>query len=155
MQHAKVRSFTLSELLVVMIITVIVVGIAFSVLSLVQRQIKGIEKNFSRTTELSLIEQRLWQDFDLHNNISYHGNKLILISDTDTVQYAFNENFTLRNNDTIPLKVSVKKSYYLGREVSSGNVDAISVSGDLEVPDHSIFVSSQHDAAHFMNQNGL
>ncbi|TEB40727.1 hypothetical protein D0809_29130, partial [Flavobacterium circumlabens] len=39
MAAGKVKSFTLSELLIVMIITAIVVGMAFSVLRLVQKQI--------------------------------------------------------------------------------------------------------------------
>ena len=152
MQPGKVRSFTLSELLVVMVITVIVVGIAFSVLTLVQRQIRGIEKNFSKTTELGLLEQQLWQDFNLHNRIYYSGTQLVMVSDIDTVNYAFTPDFTMRDSDTIPLRLTVVKSYYLGKEVRLGNVDAISVSADLEIPDYSIFVSSQHDAAHFMNQ---
>lgn len=43
----KVKSFTLSELLVVMIITAIVVGMAFSVLRLVQKQIHTIQKTMT------------------------------------------------------------------------------------------------------------
>ncbi|WP_299517042.1 prepilin-type N-terminal cleavage/methylation domain-containing protein, partial [uncultured Flavobacterium sp.] len=60
----KVKSFTLSELIVVMIITVIVVGIAFSVLLLVKKQIKGIEKNYQKTTQLALFEEKFWRDFN-------------------------------------------------------------------------------------------
>lgn len=155
MQSAKVKSFTLSELLVVMIITVIVIGIAFSVLSLVQSHIRGIEKNFSKTTELNLLEQQLWQDFNLHNSIYYSDTKLVMMSDIDTVNYAFTDDYTLRNKDTIPLKLIVAQSFYLGQIVKSGTIDAISISGSQEIPDYSIFVSSQHDAAHFMNHNGL
>jgi type II secretory pathway pseudopilin PulG len=155
MKPTKVKSFTLSEMLVVMVITVIVVGIAFSVLSLVQKQIRGIEKNFRKTTELSLLEQRLWQDFNEHNFAQYHNHKLVLKSETDTITYTFNPEYTLRDMDTIPLKTEITKMYYLGRETKSGPIDALSVSADKEVPDYSIFVSANHDASHFINNNGF
>ncbi len=155
MQPAKVKSFTLSEMLVVMIITAIVVGIAFSVLSLVQKQIRTVEKNFEKTTTLSLLEQRLWQDFNRHNTIKASNEQLILTSDIDTVMYHFQPNYTLRNRDTIKAKLTVDKFYYLGNEVESGYVDAISISAEKELPDYSIFISMQHDAAHFINQDGF
>lgn len=154
MQQTKVKSFTLSELLVVMIITAIVVGLAFSVLNLVARQIRTIEKNFQKNTELSLFEQRLWQDFNEHSTIKYSDSKLILLSDVDTVYYTFNEEHVLRNRDTIHTKLSIDNTYYLGRKVRSGYIDAISLSAK-ELPDYSIFVSSKSDASHFMNQDGL
>lgn len=154
MQHTKVRSFTLSELLVVMIITAIVVGLAFSVLNLVIKQIRTIEKNFQKNTELSLFEQRLWQDFNGHNTIKYSDSKLILLSDTDTVYYTFNEENIFRNRDTIRTKLSIVNTYYLGKKVRSGYIDAISLSAK-ELPDYSIFISSKSDASHFMNQDGF
>ena len=155
MQPTKVKSFTLSEMLVVMIITVIVVGIAFSVLSLVQKQIRGIEKNFQKTTELSLLEQQLWQDFNEHNFADYDGKKLIILSDIDTVSYIFSPEYTLRNTDTIPLKTEIAKLHYLGKEIKTGQIDAITISAHKEIPDYSIFVSAQHDASHFINNNGF
>lgn len=155
MEQIKIKSFTLSELLVVMVITAIVVGIAFSVLNLVQKQIRGIQKNYAKTTELALLEQHLWQDFNLHYNAIYNEQKLLLFSDTDTITYSFNTDYTLRNTDTIPLKIEVSRMYYLGKEVQSGAIDALSVAAEKELPDYSIFVSSKHDASHFINHDGL
>ena len=151
----KAKSFTLSELLVVMIITIIVVGIAFSVLSLVQRQIHSIRKNFAKTTELSLFEQRLWQDFNTHSDIIYIPGRIQLISDIDTVRYHFSGSYTLIDHDTIPVTLVIDKAYYRGQQKASGKIDAISVSAVKELPDYSIFVSTQLDAAHFMNTNGF
>ena len=155
MQSNKVKSFTLSELLVVMIITIIVVGITFSVLNLVQKQIRIISKNFQKTTELSLFEQRLWQDFNYHSTAVYSGSKLTFISDIDTVTYSFNEEFAMRNKDTIPLRLTIEKAFYFGREIRSGYIDAVSVSGQEELPNYSIFASGEKDATHFMNQDGF
>jgi hypothetical protein len=142
-------------MLVVIVITVIVVGIAFSVLSLVLKQIRGIEENFQKTTELSLLEQRLWQDFNKHNFVVLANNKITVSSISDTIVYIFENDYILRDLDTIPLKTEVQKAYYLGRETSSGYIDAVSISAYKEVPDYSIFVSAKHDAAHFINKDGI
>lgn len=154
MQGTKLKSFTLSEMLVVLIITAIVVGMAFSVLSLVQKQIRGIEKNFSKTTDLALLEQQLWQDFNEHNSIDLQNEKITMVSDTDTVQYVFKEGFVLRDTDTIDAKLKIDRAFYDGAEVKSGNINAISVSA-TELPDYMIFVYSQSDATLKMNQDGI
>jgi hypothetical protein len=153
--QAKINSFTLSELLIVMLITAIVVGIAFNVLNLVQKQIRFIENNFQSKNELSLIEQQLWQDFNTHNVINYTSGNLILQSDLDTIIYRFKSAFSLRNNDTIKLKLAVDKVYYYGREVKDGAIDAISISGNAVLPNYSIFVSTENDATHLINHDGL
>jgi len=155
MHIAKVKSFTLSEMLVVMIITAIVVGLAFSVLGLVQKQVHIIKRNFDKTTELSLLEQRLWQDFNSHNTLNYQDHKLVAISDTDTVTYSFSESFVLRNTDTIYTKLQIEKLLSNGNEVKSGYIDAIGISAESEIPGYSFFVFSSPDATLNMNKDGF
>jgi prepilin-type N-terminal cleavage/methylation domain-containing protein len=154
MQKNKIKSFTLPELLVVMIITAIVVGMAFSVLRLVQKQIHAIETNFNKTTGLVLFEQRLWQDFNELNTIQFNSkeNTLLLESEMDTVVYSFQENYIIRNNDTIKLKLMTNKFLFKGKEVQEGTIDALSISAKAELPDYEIFVSKKNDATLFMNQ---
>ncbi|MDI1305378.1 MAG: prepilin-type N-terminal cleavage/methylation domain-containing protein [bacterium] len=152
MPNNKIQSFTLPELLMVMIITAIVVGMAFSVLRLVQKQIHAIETNFNKTSSLALFEQRLWQDFNELNTIQFKDKSLLLESEMDTVVYSFQENYTLRNNDTIKLKVTTNKLFFKGIEVQEGNIDAVSISAKAELPDYEIFVSKKNDVTLFMNQ---
>lgn len=152
MKVTKVKSFTLSEMLVVMVITAIVVGIAFTVLNLVVKQIKGIEKNFQKATELSLFEQRLWRDFNTHNSLKYTSSGLYMFSSLDTTRYHFHKDYIVRNTDTIHVRIQVSNAYYMGKAVSSGYIDALALSGGQELPGHSIFVFSVNDAAHFMNK---
>lgn len=153
MPNNKIKSFTLPELLVVMIITVIVVGMAFSVLRLVQKQIHAIQTNFERTSSLALFEQRLWQDFNERNTIRFSEkeNSLLLESEMDTVVYFFQEKYILRNKDTIKLKLVVNKLFFKGKEVKEGDVDALSISAKAEIPDYEIFVSKKNDLTFFMN----
>lgn len=154
MSKNKIKSFTLSEILVVMVITAIVVGIAFSVLRLVQKQIHTIETNFQKTTSLALFEQKLWQDFNELNVIDYNENKhsMLMGSEVDTVLYSFQENYILRNNDTLKLKLGISMLYFEGKTVKEGNIDAISISGMAELPDYKIFVSKKNDLTLTMNQ---
>jgi competence protein ComGF len=154
MQKNKIKSFTLLELLVVMIITAIVVGMAFSVLRLVQKQIHVIETNFAKTSSLALFEQKLWQDFNELNTIQFNEdtNSLLMESEMDTVLYSFQENYILRNKDTIKLKLVANKLFFKGKEVKEGNIDALSISGIAELPDYEIFVSKKNDVTLSMNQ---
>lgn len=154
MAAGKVKSFTLSELLIVMIITAIVVGMAFSVLRLVQKQIHTIQTNFEKTSTLALFEQKLWQDFNEPHTINYNEQKhlLLMLSEIDTVTYSFREKYTLRNNDTIPLNLSVQKIFANGKEVQNGSIDAITISAAATLKDYEIFVSKKNDVTFFMNQ---
>ena len=152
MAAGKLKSFTLAELIVVMIITAIVVGMAFTVLRIVQKQIHTIQTNFDKTSTLALFEQRLWQDFNEPHNIVYNKNELIMISEIDTIKYSFQENFTMRNQDTIKLKISPNKAFFKGKEITNGSIDAISIFADTELPEYEIFVSKKNDITLFMNQ---
>jgi prepilin-type N-terminal cleavage/methylation domain-containing protein len=150
--NTKIKSFTLPELLIVMIITAIVIGMAFSVLRLVQKQIHTIERNFDKTSTLALFEQRLWQDFNELNTIQVHKETLLLTSEMDTVMYSFQDAYILRNTDTIKLKLVVNDFLFLGKKTKEGTIDAISISGALELPDYEIFVQKKNDVTLFMNQ---
>lgn len=154
MAKNKIKSFTLPELLVVMIITAIIVGMAFSVLRLVQKQIHTIQKNFDKTSNLVLFEQRLWQDFNEFSKVQFNSkeNSLLLESEMDTVFYSFQEDFTLRNTDTLKLKLGIVKILFAGKEVKEGDIDAITISGEAELPDYAMFVSKKNDVTFFMNQ---
>ena len=154
MTENKIKSFTLPELLVVMIITAIVVGMAFSVLRLVQKQIHSIQVNFEKTSSLALFEQKLWQDFNEMSTIQFNKkeNLLDMESEMDTVHYSFQENCILRNNDTIKLKLTTNKFLFKGREVEGGEIDALLISGKAELPDYEIFVSKKNDLTLSMNQ---
>jgi type II secretory pathway pseudopilin PulG len=157
MTNPKIKSFTLPELLVVMILTAIVVGMAFSVLRLVQQQIRAIETNFEKTSNLALFEQRLWQDFNETNSVQFNSkeNSLLLESEMDSVVYSFQENYTVRNTDTIKLQLATNKLFFKGKEVQEGVIDALSISGKAELPDFEIFVSKKNDLTYTMNQDGF
>lgn len=150
----KVKSFTLSELLVVMIITAIVVGMAFSVLRLVQKQISSIQSNYEKSTKLSLFEQRLWQDFNEYSKVNFNkqSNQLVLASELDSIVYVFEADYAIRNKDSVKVKLTVENVFYEGEKVTEGEIDAISISGEAELPKFKIFVSKKNDLTQKMNK---
>lgn len=155
--NRKVKSFTLSELLVAMIITVIVVGLAFTVLNLVRKQIILIEKNYNRTTELAFFKQRIWLDFNRSVEIGYNENenKLTLKSEYDTIYYNITQDYVLRNKDTLKIKIKINKLFFKGKEIEQGNLDAVSFIEEKEAADSHFFVYKENDATLFMNQDGF
>ncbi|MFY0482528.1 PulJ/GspJ family protein [Flavobacterium sp. PLA-1-15] len=153
----KVKSFTLAELLVVMIITAIVVGMAFSVLHMIQKQVRLIHKNLDKSADLSLFEQKLWQDFNEFHHIEFNrkDNILVMKSEMDSVLYNFNEEYVMRNTDTIKLKIALETVFYEGLETVEGEIDAVSISGEKEFPGYKLFVSKKNDATLLMNTDGI
>lgn len=157
MNNNKVKSFTLAELLVAMIITVIVVGLAFTVLNLVKKQIVVIQKNYDRTTELAFFKQRIWLDFNKNSTITFNAtnNQLILKSQNDSVYYYFEPDYVLRNTDTLKTKIQIEKASFQGTPIKEGIVDAISFLEKKEASDSHFIVFKKNDATLFMNQNGF
>jgi hypothetical protein len=140
-----------------MIITVIVVGLAFTVLDLVRKQINAIQKNYNRTTELAFFKQRIWLDFNKNNDIIYNAieNQVVLKSDFDTISYNFKDDIVIRNKDTLNTKVKIEKIFFKGIEIKQGIIDAISFLEEKEASDSKFIVFKNNDATFFMNQDGF
>jgi hypothetical protein len=69
--------------------------------------------------------------------------------------YSFQENYVLRNSDTIKLRLVTNKLFFQGKEMQDGTIDALSISGKVELPDYEIFVSRKNDLTYTMNQDGF
>lgn len=151
----KVKSFTLTELLIVMIITVIIIGIAFATLRFVQNQINKIEVNLDNNTRVNLFEQKIWQDFNEFSSIQINNDKLVMFTEIDTITYYFDNNFILRNNDTVKIKLKINKSFYNGAEVFNDEIDALHISTNDDYPAHNMFISKKNDLTNLMNKDGF
>ena len=69
--NKKIQAFTLTEVIIVLILTSIVVGLAFSVLGLVQKQMLAVQENYNKNLDISKLETSLWLDFNRYSEISY------------------------------------------------------------------------------------
>jgi len=148
----KVRAFTLNEMVIVMIISTIVIGLAFTVLSLVQRYMWSIQENFSLNTEFNRLEQTLWIDTNNYNTINYNKMKQELKFQTilDSTIYKFQLDYVLKDKDTFNVKIEQQKFFFNGIKVDEGTVDAIQLKLSKQYEDQSIFIFKHNDATQFI-----
>lgn len=144
----KIKSFTLSEMLVVLIITAIVVGMAFSVLTLVRKQVNILKLNSEDETEIELLKSKLFIDFNSFSEVNYSENKQIFFkNEIDSTFYIIKDNFIIENQDTLTKKLNTVKAFYKNKIVTQGKIDAIEV--DIEKnkkTKESIFIFKMNDA---------
>ena len=148
----KIRAFTLSEMLVVLIITVIVVGLAFSVLNLVQKQMSQIQDGFAGNGERNRLKHALWRDFGTYSRIYYQetSNQLICESPTEKITYEFQENLVVRALDSFRIGRHVPAYYFLGKSQTSGEVDALEIKM-FEKGNSPLFVYKTNTAETYMD----
>ena len=155
LEKGKINSFTVGELIVVMIVASIVVSLAILVLNIVQKEIYVIRRNFSVQDEIKLLERSVWRDLNTYELTISNNNKreLLFSNEIDTVSYFFGENKIIRNSDTLFVKVSEVKLYRNNIEVKS-NVDAISLVLD-DYRSKKLFFFKRNSAESYINNNGI
>lgn len=148
----KITALTLSEMLVVLLLTVIVVGLAFSVLGLVQRQMGDIQNNYEEKTVDNLLLQSLWVDFNTHDRIEF-SSKTGVLSFTNEINqkiYNFDNGYVISGLDTLSMDFNVSRTFYMGEEVGDGFIDALELQRVNAVP-KTLFVFKRNAATDFMN----
>ena len=149
----KLPAFTLSEMVVVMILTTIVVGLAFSVLNLVQKHMQSIQNNFTKNMELQKLEQVLWLDFNRYSSIEFNAldEELKFSTPLDSVNYHIQENRIIKGRDTFNISIKKKWLFFQGNESLSGNIDAIKLECSKDNQNKIIFIFKENDSAVLMN----
>lgn len=152
----KVASFTLSEVMVVLVISAIVISLAVSVLNLVQQEMKSVVNNYENNDQKRMFEQVLTQDFNSRIiEFNNKGNSLFCVGQKDTVQYQLHTDYVLRNADTLVVKIAKRICYLDGVETETGIVDAVLLTLSREFNYQNIFVFKPKAATHYMNSNGI
>ncbi|CAL2063779.1 type II secretion system protein [Tenacibaculum sp. 190524A05c] len=146
----KVKAFTLTELIVVMIISTILISLAFTALSMVKRQIGHIQKRTEIKNELISLEKVLHKDFNWYGLGEFNTNRLKFKNPIDSVKYTFEDNFLLRNKDTIKIAVSNLAVYLDGNTVKKGKIDALKFE-TTDLNNRATFIYTVKDAAFYLN----
>ncbi len=152
----KIPAFTLTEMLVVLAISTIVVGLAFTIISLFSRNIQLIQNNYSSSTKLSLLEDQLTIDFNRFHVISYNDatGQLSLKNPIDSIVYSFDESIILRGLDTVLKTKNNKKIYLSGNEVKNGWIDAIKIAINKREKENHLFIYKENDAYQYITNYG-
>ncbi len=150
--NKKIKAFTLSEMIVVLILTSIVVGLAFSVLNMVQKHMFSIQQNYTNNTGLNKLETSLWLDFNRYNNISFDAleNELKFSTALDSVSYKFNEQYIIKEEDTFKIALKNKWLYFVTNPVEEGKIDAIKLETTKVLQNQQVFIFKPNDATVFM-----
>lgn len=148
-----IQAFTLSEMIIVLILTSIVIGLAFSTLRLIHQHMSVIQSNFSKNTELNLLETSLWLDFNRYSKVEYSDsmNALNFSNEIDSKTYLFEENYIIKGLDTFNIKTHSKTLFFNGNETEKGKVDALKLHTNKELLSQTIFVFKTNDATQFVN----
>lgn len=139
-------------MLVVLVITSIIITITILVLNLVQGQIRNVQNIYHNNTETQLLERALWQDFNQYRLYFNNTNaKMIGRSEKDSVVYIFDEDYVVRNTDTIDVHIFKRTLFLDGNEVQTNVIDAIELQLSKEIKNKKLFIFKQNDAAHYLN----
>lgn len=143
-------------MLIVLAITTIVAGMAFTILTLFGRNIGLIQNNYAQSTQINLLEQQLTVDFNKFHEIKYHSETETLVFKTplDSVIYTFSEESILRAKDTVSVNAFSKSFFYNGSEVDTGWVDALKIELKEGEGQPFLFIYKETDALHYMRENG-
>lgn len=155
----KLKSFTLSEMLVVLIITAIIVGMAFSVISLVRKQVNTLKVNTENQTKVELLESKLYINFNKYAEIQFTEKKgFVCKNEVDSTFFIIKDNLIISDQDTLTTKLKEVKAFYKNEIVKQGRVDALEVILNKDKKGtESIFVYKVNDAQEFneISLNGI
>lgn len=149
----KIKAFTLSEMLVVLVISSIVIAAAFLILTMVQKQFMVVQKNINNKQEINFFERLLWRDFNTYT-INYQKKKdlLMLTNNIDSIQYSFFKEYTIREKDTFFVQITTKELFLDGNKVVNGVIDAIKIKTNPLFGNKKIFIYTSKDATYYLNK---
>lgn len=148
----KNNAFTLTEILVVMVISSIVVSLAFVILTMVQKQVILIQGNITDKEQMKQLEKVLWKDLNEANiGVLASDNMLYFPKQNDTVRYTFSENFVIRTNDSFFIPIVDKVFFLDGQQTNKGFIDGIKLTTNKTYNSKIVFVYGAKDAAFYMN----
>lgn len=148
----KLNAFTLSEMIVVLIVASIVIAMGFSVLNMVRKQVTAIQRNYQKKQTVELFESRLIRDFNSYNaSFNKNSDELLFKNTKDSILYTFLKQGIVRQKDTFFIEVANKTLFLEGGEVSQSYIDALEINLTEQFRKSKIFVHKVKDATYYMN----
>lgn len=150
----KINAFTLNEMLVVLLLTTIVVGMGFAVLQLVQQQMGGIDRNYERNTDLNLLRQSLWMDFNQSDGVWYDAKngQLLFKNELKEVTYHVHQDKIIKDIDTFQITFKEQRFFFKGEIRKEGEIDALDFSTDKKNGSQRLFVFKTNAATSSINE---
>lgn len=122
----KIKAFTLSEMLVVMATTILILGFCFLILRWTQSYFYTYTSSIENKTIATRTAHHLRMDFNRFENIFVLSeNQFFFYSPLDTVRYQIESEYIIRKKDTVKIKVNDFIFYNRGQKVQVGAIDAL------------------------------
>lgn len=152
MKSMKLKAFTLAEMLVVLVVSSLVVSMAFLVLNMVRKQVISIQKNNHKKQEVQSFDARFYSDFNTHSVFYDESSDVFRLKNTkEMITYTFLDKFIVRETDTFFIEVVDKKLFLEGTEVKQQTIDAIEIHLSPQFANKQLFVQKTKDASYYMN----
>jgi len=153
-KNSKIKAFAIQEMMIVLAITAIVVGMAFSVLNLVQKQMGSISGIYEVKLEANKLRQSLWVDFNRYSYVHFDETKgqLYFSNAFEEKLYTLSENRFITERDTFDIKLDSKQFYFKNGIKNGGEIDAIELRSTKETGYQQIFVFKENTPTTYINQ---
>jgi prepilin-type N-terminal cleavage/methylation domain-containing protein len=148
----KIKAFTLTELLVVMFVSTIVISLAFLVLTMVQKQTRSIKVNLDKKQIIENLDRILWKDFNEANYVLLEKDYLSFEKELDTIIYILEEKVIIRKKDSFFIETSNKTFYLDGVKVQNSCIDALKLEFESTYNNPKLFVYRKKDASFYINR---
>ncbi len=134
-----------------MVITTVVVGLALSILKMLQRHTLDIQHFYETKNELTLLHQNLSHHFSKYENIQWDvkNERLNFRNPIEKKEIDLSEAW----EGKAKLKIDERKFYLNGEKVVSGDIDAIKLSISQKGVAKVLFVYKRKDLAEVL-KNG-
>ncbi len=150
----ELKGFTLSEVLIVLAISGIVILAAFEVMFLLEKHMKTLRGNINYKEEVEVVEYVLLNDLNTHKSYySYKEKAIYLYSLKDTLVYRFKGTVFTRKKDTLSNNVKSYCFFFAGNKIKEGCFDALFLEFYGKRKDVNVFVSAPNDAAVYYKNN--
>ncbi|SHK12556.1 hypothetical protein SAMN04488007_2090 [Maribacter aquivivus] len=132
-------------MMVVLVITTVVVGMAFAVLNLVQRQMGSIETIYAIKTDINRLRQSLWIDFNRYDYIAVDqkSNQILFSNELEGRQYEIINGNSIRT-ENLEMEFESIEYYFDNQKVVQGEIDAISIITSKDTGHQEVFVFKQN-----------
>ncbi|RSC92204.1 PulJ/GspJ family protein [Tenacibaculum singaporense] len=147
----KIKAFTLTELLVVMVVSTIVISLAFLVLTMIQKQTQNIKINLNKRQTIENLDRVLWKDFNESNTIFLKKELLSFEKELDTITYTFQEKVIIRKKDSFLIQTNNKTFFLDGLKVKNGPIDALKLEFENTYNNQELFVNRVKSASFYIN----
>lgn len=153
-ESKKIKAFSLQEMMVVLLITTIVVGMAFAVLNLVQKQMGGISTIYEVKTTVNQFRQSLWIDFNRYSDIQYNQKtkKLQCSNETGSRYYRIQNENHIVNENNLDIEFESIQFYFNNKEVFYGQIDAVEIKTIKKTGLQEVFVFKKNTPVIYLNQ---